>query len=104
MIEVRLPLAAFLEHAAALAALPVTAVTITDRQEPSFGNSGWCWLTGSSRARNDEIPHCITKHFQRRDRAYTRFPTRTAALDALAAAALAFCKAAAAHQPAAANS
>lgn len=32
MIEVRLPLAAFLEHPAALADLPVTAVTLTDRE------------------------------------------------------------------------
>lgn len=43
MIEVRLPLAAFLEHAAALAELPVTTVTLTDRRPWHVSMGGWHW-------------------------------------------------------------
>lgn len=75
---------------------PVRSVRICDR-EPTHGQSGWYWMTGNNRP--GEVPYRLTKHFQRRDKGYTRFPTRDAALSALSLAATNYGRAAAGLPP-----
>jgi hypothetical protein len=69
------------------AAHPLTRVVLTDR-EPTYGQSGWYWMTGNNRP--DETPYRITKHFQKRHKGYTRFATRDDALTALSDACCAY--------------
>ncbi len=85
-----------LDLAAVFARHPVRSVRICDR-EPTHDQSGWYWMTGNNRP--DEVPYRLTKHFQRRDKGYTRFPTRDAALSALSLACVNLGRAAAGLDP-----